>query len=268
VRARAPRPGRRPRALFGKRVWPGVAARLARTGVRLLLAFDLDGTLAPIVRDPARARVPIPTLRLLRRAVRLPRVTLAVLTARRAREARRLVPVRGMKVAAQYGLEGPEPLGPALRRRWRRAASRIAPALRAIAAASPGAWVEHKGMTVAIHDRGVAPGRLRGLRRSVDRVAREALRLGFQAVPGRRVTEFMPRGRNKGRALTALRRRARADEVFYFGDSGADEPAFASLGPDDVSVRVGPGRTGARYRIRDPRGVSRFLRALLSLRTP
>jgi trehalose 6-phosphate phosphatase len=90
--------------------------------------------------------------------------------------------------------------------------------------------------------------------------------LGFGVALGRRVTDFVPAGYHKGRALREVRLRIRPDVVFYFGDTASDEPAFAMLPPGDFSVRVGPGSTTARYRVRGPREVTRFLRALVRLR--
>jgi trehalose 6-phosphate phosphatase len=40
--------------------------------------------------------------------------------------------------------------------------------------------------------------------------------------------------------------------VLYLGDDVTDEDAFRSLGPDDVTVKVGDGGTAARYRVSDP----------------
>jgi trehalose 6-phosphate phosphatase len=91
--------------------------------------------------------------------------------------------------------------------------------------------------------------------------------LGFVPARGHRVTEFVPKGYDKGRALTLLRRRYAPGAVIYFGDTDADEPAFGVLGRNDFPVRVGPGRTGARYRVRGPGEVVRFLRSLISLRS-
>jgi trehalose-6-phosphatase len=54
--------------------------------------------------------------------------------------------------------------------------------------------------------------------------------------------------------------------IVYFGDSEADEPAFAALRPGDFPVRVGPGLTRARYRVPGPGEVVRFLRELTRLR--
>jgi trehalose-6-phosphatase len=80
------------------------------------------------------------------------------------------------------------------------------------------------------------------------------------------VTDFVPRGYDKRYVIEALRRGAPRAPAIYFGDSDADEPAFAALGPDDVPVRVGSGKTRARYRARGPADVARFLRKLLDLR--
>ena len=87
-------------------------------------------------------------------------------------------------------------------------------------------------------------------------------------IPGQRVTDFAPRGYDKGRALARLRRRPAPEVVVYFGDSRADEAAYAILDRDDFGVRVGAGPSRARYRVRNPRDVARFLRGLLAIRGP
>ena len=46
----------------------------------LLLAFDVDGTLAPIVRDPDLARIPERTLSVLQALARAPTLVLALIT--------------------------------------------------------------------------------------------------------------------------------------------------------------------------------------------
>ena len=255
------------RSLFDPEGRARVATAVTVGGLRVLVALDVDGTLAPIVSKPDRARVPAATLRLLARAARLPGVTVAVVSARSARDLKRLVPVAGIRVAAQYGLEGVVAPAAARRRRWRRDAARIATYLAPVAAAVPGARIEAKSLTAGLHDRAVSSRRLPALGGSLRRVAAAAARLGFVPVRGRRVTEFVPRGYDKGRAVTQLRRRYSPRTVFYFGDSEADERAFAVLGPDYFPVRVGPARSRARYRVREPGDVARFLRLLLSLRT-
>lgn len=255
-------------SLFGARAWKRPARALRDRNESVLVALDFDGTLVPVVSDPHDFRVRPSVLRLLRRAAALPGVTVAVVSARRRRDLGRLLPVPRLRIAAHYGLDGA--LGPsaAARRRYRAAAGRIERMLVPLEALFPGAAVERKGMTVSIHDRRVAAGpRLPALRREVLRIDRAARSFGFHAVRGSRVTEFVPRGYDKGEALASLRDRTAVGRVFYFGDSEADEPAFGKLRRVDFGVRVGPGITRARYRVRDPDDVARFLDALISIRT-
>lgn len=254
------------RPLFGRETRPRLREVLETRPLRLLLAFDLDGTLAPIVRRPSGARIPAARIARLARIASAPNVRAAVVSARRMAEVRRLVPARGLKLVAQYGLEGAGLVPAEERKRARRTATRLIRSARSLLAAVPGAWIEDKGMSLSVHDRGVRAPALPRLRAALAPLTRAARSAGFGVERGRRVTEFLPRGMDKGRALRALRERARPDVVFYFGDSPGDEPAFAALGRDDFGVRVGPGPTSAAYRVRDPEDVDRFLRAVLAAR--
>ena len=239
---------------------------LGRRSARVLFALDVDGTIAPIVGRLGRARVPAGTLRLLDRLSRVRGVTVALVSARSRRALSRLVAFPRARVAAQYGLEGVVAPASGLRRRLRRGAARVAAIVAPVADAFPGTVLERKSMAVALHDRSVPPRRLPALRRALGRAAAAAGPIGFVPVRGHRVTEFVPRGYDKGRALAMLRKRYSPAVVFYFGDTEADEPAFTVLGRSDFSVRVGPGPTRAQYRVRGPGDVARFLRSVVSLR--
>ena len=69
----------------------------------LLIASDLDGTLAPIVERASEARVPAGTLAVLERLSGGARV--AIITGRDLNTARRMVPVVGVTVIGSHGLE-------------------------------------------------------------------------------------------------------------------------------------------------------------------
>ena len=243
------------------------ARRAGDPSRRLLLAFDLDGTLAPIAPRPESARVPKATLALLGRAADLPRVRVAIVSARPLRDLRRMIPTPRVTRIAQYGLEGPLAPGTATRRRLRHAARAIGARLGPLVAPYRGAFIEQKGLSVAVHDRALPALRRASLRRRLLLAEREARAHGFGTQLGNRVNDFVPLGYDKGRALDALRARFQPDATIFFGDSAGDEPAFAALAPADISVRVGPGKTAARFRVRGPRDVARFLRALVAERT-
>jgi trehalose-6-phosphatase len=71
----------------------------------------------------------------------------------------------------------------------------------------------------------------------------------------------------KGDAVDVLRARWAATGTLFIGDDDTDEAAFAVLGRDDVSVKVGMGTTGATWRLADPAAVVRLLRRLDALRS-
>lgn len=254
------------RPLFAPRSWAELTGTIA-SSPSLLIGLDLDGTIAPIVEHPSRARVAPEMLQLLDQCARSRRVRVAIVSARPTAAIRRLIPTPRLLRIGQYGLEGRFAPPAASRGAIRRATTRAARIARRESGAIPGAWVESKGFSVAVHGREVAPWRRAAFRRMVGRVAAEARPLGLRLVPGDRVFELVPVGFDKGTALRGLIRAVRPAATLYFGDSHADEPAFRELGPRDIPVRVGPGPTRASFRVADPSGVARVLSAVVRLRS-
>lgn len=259
----------RTQLLLARSVWERVREALRgaeRNGKRVLVALDFDGTVVPIVNRPTEVRVPVRTRDSLVEVARLEGVQVAALSARPLRDLARYLPGRGIMRVGQYGLENGSPPGRALRSRIHAGVARLRDLLEPIATRYSGAWIEDKGLTVAVHFRDLAPSRRAALSKALGPVTARARRLGFHTERGRQVLDFVPTRYDKGRALRALRRRVRPAVTFYFGDTAGDEPAFAALGKADFPVRVGPGPTAAPYRVRGPEDVARFLRALVALR--
>lgn len=198
-----------------------------------LLAFDYDGTLAPIVDDPARA-VPHPDIvpALSELAGRVG--TVAVVTGRPAQVA---VDLGGF--AAAPGLERLVVLGHYGLERWDAATGEVqtVPAADGLAearAALPGllgslgfgaADVEDKGLSVAVHVRRLADGE-HAVGRLDEPLRTLANRCGLVAEPGRRVIELRPPGMDKGQALRGLVARTGSRVVAFTGDDLGDLAAF------------------------------------------
>jgi len=230
----------------------------ARRGA--LLAFDFDGTLAPIVAEPGRAAMRRRTRLLLAALAR--RLDCLVLSGRAPADLRsRLAGVRLVEVVGNHGTAFA--LTPARRAAARARARRWSRSLASQLEGRPGLELEDNGVSLAVHFR-AAPDQA-DARRTVHRaVARLA---GARALDGKCVVNVLPaRSAHKGGVLRRIAR-ARGDEaVLYVGDDRTDEDAFrARVAPRYVTVRVGrTADTAARYVLDDQRGIDALLALLLS----
>ena len=84
-----------------------IAERLSHSP--LLIALDIDGTIAPIAPTPAQAAVPPRTRETLERLTRLPNVHVAFVTGRAAADGRQLVAVADSWTIGNHGIETVDP---------------------------------------------------------------------------------------------------------------------------------------------------------------
>jgi len=226
----------------------------------VLLAFDFDGTLAPIVEDRGAARMTAKTEALFARVTEL--YPCAVISGRsRVDVAGRLGTARVKYVVGNHGLE-PGASFPALERQVERARDALTVALRD----EPGVEIEDKRYSLAIHYR---RARLKNEARKVITSAIGRLDDGMRTIAGKLVINVIPAGApNKADALVHLRAKERADVALYVGDDATDEDVFELDQPGRlVSVRVGASRSSAaRYFLKNQREVDAVLDKLARLR--
>lgn len=209
----------------------GLAALIADPE-RALIAVDFDGTLAPIIDDPAAARAtPDATRALTRLAGRAG--TVAIITGRPAADAASfagVASVPGVIVLGHYGMQRfergtvsspPPPPGLSVARAE-------LPAVLSAAGADPGTWIEDKGDALAVHTRR-APRPDAELGQLRAPLAGLAARTGLALEPGRLVLELRPPGADKGRSLTSLARERAPEAILFCGDDLGDRPAFAAV---------------------------------------
>jgi trehalose 6-phosphate phosphatase len=209
----------------------GLAA-LVRDPAGAFVGLDYDGTLSPIVADPAAARAHPAAPAVLTRLAGLAG-TLAVITGRPAAEAidlGGLAGVPGLIVLGHYGWERwqdgalvspPSPPGVAQARE-------LLPGVLAAAGAPAGIRTEDKGHALAVHTRQAADPQ-QALARLREPVTALAARTGLTVEPGRLVLELRPAGTDKGSALTGLVSERKSSSVMFAGDDLGDLSAFGAV---------------------------------------
>ena len=237
-----------------------LAADLRRVLDGGLFAFDVDGVLAPIVDHAGEAKLSDGVEHFLRDLCGVTDV--AIVSGRSMRDLVELFDFPPCThVIGSHGLESRDEGPLVLDDRERRVLGRVAAlAAEAVVAAGEGAWLERKPASVVLHTR-LADPQLGALAASaLARVARKVE--GAHVKPGHQIVELLARSTTKGHALLALADRLGRRPIVFLGDDVTDEEAFAMLGPDDVSIRVGPGPSCARYRLADTDAVVALLAAL------
>jgi len=239
---------------------PNQALLAALAQSRALLAFDFDGTLAPIVADPADARLGARTRPLFGTLCKL--YPCAVISGRARADVQRKL--RYAAVAFVVGNHGLEPSS--ARARARREALDVKGWLLPHAQAWKGVALEDKGVSLSLHYR--AARNKQAARRALLRALEDAPR-DVRVVPGKQVLNVLPaRSPDKGQALERLRVRVGATRTLYVGDDVTDEDVFRRRDiPGLVTVRIGKAKhSAARYFLRNQSEIDALMRKLIELR--
>src|SRR5271156_3905646 len=245
-----------PRYLF--RAWSEVADRL-REAKTCALLLDFDGTLVKLQRRPWEVRVPQRTKRLLERLARHPRLFVAIVSGRRCQDLQTRI---GVETLHFIGLHGAEEQGKhtKISSASARILARAQQNARTRMAAMDGMRVEDKGMSFAVHYRQASAPIARAAKFCLmDVVA--PLQDTLRVLEGAMVWEVLPneiRGKS-GAVRDLLSGFPAGTPAIYIGDDGTDEAAFCALG-DQITIRVGKvQKSHAKYYLRDPDEVIRFL---------
>lgn len=223
--------------------------------------LDIDGTLAGLARTPSAVRIDEKLRAVVGMLCRTTGGAVALVTGRGIGDVDRLFPGARLPVAGQHGVERRAASGRISRHRFPAASLRRAKArLEAAADRHRQLVLEDKGLSLALHYRR-AP-RLGGYAHHLVREAARQLGPGFVVQSGKRVVELRPSGRDKGTAILEFSREPpfRGRLPVFIGDDASDEHGFAMVNRlGGHSVKVGPGRTLARWRLPDVAAVRGWL---------
>lgn len=232
-----------------------------------LLAFDFDGTLAPIVARPRDARIPRAVAQKL--ASLTQRLPVAIVTGRAVGDLRGRLGFEPSFVVGSHGAENADDpaTSEALTRGLDPLRRRIDAHRAAIDAA--GVFVEDKGASIALHYR-LAPDRdhARAAIGALELTQDPALRI----FSGKMVENVVAVGApDKADALRLLAARCGTDSAFFAGDDVNDEPVFVAAPPHWLTVRIGRDdpHSRARFFLDSPAEMALTLQTMLDeLDTP
>src|SRR5437588_765198 len=258
----------------------GESDALARrfAGKRPAVFLDYDGTLTPIRERPEDAVISDSMREAVRRLAA--RVPVVVVSGRDRKVVQRLMGLDNLIVAGDHGFDIWSPTGGAIQRAegasFAGLMREVEAKLRAELANIPGALVEPKKRSLAVHFRLVPQEQRSRVKEIVDAAMGEHPEL--KVMPGKMVFEIQPRlDWDKGKAVLYLLKALDLDRddvvSVYLGDDITDEDAFQALAGRGIGILVGSagdpetaGRiTAAHYVLNTMGEVEQFLNRLAAL---
>ena len=226
----------------------------------VLLAFDYDGTLAPIVSKPLKAALRPSTRKLLKSLTSL--YPCIVVSGRSRDDVRRKL--TGLKFREVIGNHGIEPWNSS--RKMERAVQAWIPIMKKGLEHLHGVLLENKRFSISVHFR-----HARNRKRALKTITEVAKALpGARLLGGKLVINIIPEGaQDKGQAVKRASHEIHCEAVIYVGDDQTDEDAFVLARRGRfLTIRVGAAKSSfAQFYVRNQLEIDRLLKMLLDLRT-
>lgn len=248
---------------------------LIKVAPRLFLGLDYDGVLAPIAPRPEEAQPTKEVCALLTRLTRLPTVDVVVSSGRTIANLLTLLPIPDLTYIGAHGLHIRTASGESIALfppdAFAAELARLRLEVEAIISNLPDCRLEDKGQVLALHYRLASTKIGEQAVRQFVAVVTTYQQQGYalDLIHGNKVIEVRPHDINKGKAIQALLdREGHPTLPVYIGDDTTDEDAFLALRHRGVTILVSdpPRSTAARYYLKNPEEVRRFLSQILEVR--
>jgi trehalose 6-phosphate phosphatase len=231
---------------------------------RTAFFLDFDGTLAPIVDDPARAALPLATRATLSKLNQVCSGALAIVSGRSIQDLDRFLQPLVLPLAGVHGLERRGADGQVRRveidSETQQDLTRTA---QNFVAHHVGVLAETKPGSIAVHYR-----RRPDLEAECLSFAQSCARTypALHLLHGKMVIEMKLDTRTKGDAIADFMSEPpfRGRTPFFAGDDVTDEAGFARVAAmEGITVKIGEGQTSARYRLEDTASLAALLEAIV-----
>ena len=214
-----------------------------------LLFVDYDGTLMDFNPDPQAVSPDDEVLDVLAKLAADPQNTVVINSGRDKTTLQKWLGHLPVHMAAEHGVWMKEDakwaLNPNVVDGWK---PKVRELLENLVSRTPGSFIEEKDYSLAWHyrniDRDLGSKRVREFR---DMLTYLIQNQDLQVLEGNKVVEIKNAGVNKGKATQYFVGKKKWDFILGIGDDSTDEDIFRALPDWGVSVKVGKGRTAARY---------------------
>ncbi|WP_159467418.1 bifunctional alpha,alpha-trehalose-phosphate synthase (UDP-forming)/trehalose-phosphatase [Dyadobacter sp. 3J3] len=233
-----------------------------------ILFFDYDGTLAPIVPDPAKAIVSVDTKKIIMDLAK--RDTVIIISGRDRYFLNDLFQDLPVHIIAEHGAliktkdSAEWVLNESYEENWKES---IRPILDMYAKRCPGVFVEEKETSLAWHYR-TAEDKEYALRRAQELTwqLKNFIQpeLNLQIIEGNKVIEVKKTAFNKGTAARAFVENGDYDFILAIGDDTTDEDMFEALPETAYTIKIGDDLSAARNHIKNQQEVFHFLKFMVS----
>jgi trehalose 6-phosphate phosphatase len=226
-----------------------------------LFAFDLDGTLAPIVEDYSSARVAEPVRATLKRLVKLAKVT--VITGRSRLDALTILGFEPHLLIGNHGAEWPAHQSGT---NWQFVGSchKWRDQLHEMIRYEQGVEIEFKGESVSLHYRKAidTESALAQIDAAISKLEPVPNRIG-----GKYVVNLLPmKAPTKGEALIAAMNQFGLERAIFIGDDVTDEAVFLLKDVDVFGIHVGnDGQTAAPYYLKKQSALLGLLNSIVGI---
>lgn len=226
-----------------------------------LFAFDLDGTLAPIVEEYSAAQVDEPVRVALERLLKVAKV--AVITGRSRKDARTILGLEPHLLVGNHGAEWPPQTG---RRDWQQITLCLKwrERLNSMLCFAQGVEIEFKDESVSLHYRKADdPEKALSLINSaIDKLEPSPRRIG-----GKFVVNLLPmEALTKGKALVAAMDMFGLQRAIFIGDDVTDEEVFKLKEVDVFGIHIGKDdQTAAPYYLKKQSALLGLLNSMVGI---
>ncbi|HTH71841.1 MAG TPA: trehalose-phosphatase [Candidatus Pristimantibacillus sp.] len=232
-----------------------------------LLLLDYDGTLADLRLLPDQAKPSSQLLELLQGLAEDDRNTIVVVSGRDRQTLEAWLGHLKLHLVAEHGyfmreIDGEWQELAGLDDSWKDSVRQV---MDASTAAVPGSFTEEKATALVWHYRN-SKEQARASAEAVrlaERLRSVARQRGITIIPGNKIVELRPTGVTKGSGVQHWLGMRAWDFVLAAGDDATDEDLFKAMPPNAFTIKIGPGPTSARERLKSPAEFLALLKQLI-----